>query len=153
MANVRRPAAYQDQIGYLLKVAAHRIRLEMDATLARHNLTTPQYAVLSALRDRNALSNAELARRSFVTPQTMNELLKPMRARDLVARAHDPAHGRRILYRLTSAGERAFTDVDDAVKNLDTQLLEPFTDDEVEVFRSLLQRYGDESSAEKAEVY
>lgn len=151
LTDIRRPAAYQDRIGYLLKVAAHRIRIDMDAALAGHaghDLTTPQYAVLSALNAPQALSNADLARRSFVTPQTMNELLKSLRARSLVARAGDPAHGRRILYRLTPAGERAIASVDATVRDLDARRLEPFDDAEVEVLRSLLRRYSEQSSDE-----
>lgn len=148
LTDIRRPAAYQDRIGYLLKVAAHRIRIDMDAALAGHDLTTPQYAVLSALNAPQALSNADLARRSFVTPQTMNELLKSLRARALVARAGDPAHGRRILYRLTPAGERAIAAVDATVRDLDARRLEPFDDAEVEVLRALLRRYSEQSSDE-----
>jgi DNA-binding MarR family transcriptional regulator len=44
----------------------------MAAALHEHNATVGQYALLTALDEEPGLSNADLARRAFVTPQTMN---------------------------------------------------------------------------------
>jgi hypothetical protein len=65
-----------DRIGYLLKRVQFRLRSQMDKVLESKGLTTPQYAVLSFLEHEPGASSAELARRSFVTPQTMIRIVE-----------------------------------------------------------------------------
>jgi len=55
------------RLGYQLKRTQHALRLRMDEALHALGLTAPQYAVLSILEEAPRLSNADLARRSFVT--------------------------------------------------------------------------------------
>src|SRR3712207_8022525 len=63
------------RVGYELKRAQHALRSEMDGALRGVGLTTPQYAALSVLEGEEGISGALLARRCFVTPQTMNGIL------------------------------------------------------------------------------
>lgn len=96
-------------VGYPLKRAQHALRAAMDAALAPLDLTTAQYAVLSALERAEragdaALSGAELARRGFVTPQTMTGLVAGLERRALVRRRPHPAHGRVLEVGMTAAG-------------------------------------------------
>ena len=65
-----------DPFGYILKRTQLALRGAMDDALVTVNLTTPQYAALSELSEEQGLSNAELARRCFVTPQTMHQILR-----------------------------------------------------------------------------
>lgn len=88
-------------VGYQLKRAQHGLRLAMDRALRRRGLTTPQYAVLEALDDSAGLSGAELARRAFVTPQTMNDIVAGLERAGLVERRPHPAHGRILQSDLT----------------------------------------------------
>jgi DNA-binding MarR family transcriptional regulator len=67
-----------DRIGYLLKRVQAGLRAEMDEALEAKRLTTPQYAVLSALEREPGISNADLARRSFVTPHTNSPSICPL---------------------------------------------------------------------------
>ena len=60
--------ARHKKIGYQLKRLQSLLRARMDAALDERGLTTPQYAALSAIEAAPGLSNAALARRSFVTP-------------------------------------------------------------------------------------
>lgn len=97
----------EDRFGYQLKRAQHALRLAMDAELARHGLSAPQYAVLSVLHETREISGAELARRCFVTPQTANGLLVRLAQRRLIERQAHPSHGRIITASLTDAGREA----------------------------------------------
>lgn len=94
------------RVGYELKRVQHFLRLEMDAALKEMGVTTPQYAALSVLAEEPGLSNAALARRSFVTPQTMNQILGRLEAAGLVERRPHPEHGRVLQAFLTEDGER-----------------------------------------------
>ena len=64
--------------GYLLKRAQAALNAAMAGALRGHGATLSQYAVLTALDEEPGLSNAGLARRSFVTPQTMNQVLREL---------------------------------------------------------------------------
>lgn len=103
------PGGGAGDVGYPLKRAQHALRLAMDAALAPLDLSTPQYVVLSVLEraehaGEDALSGAELARRCFVTPQTMTGLVGGLEGRALVRRRPHPTHGRVLEVGMTGAG-------------------------------------------------
>ena len=80
-------------IGYELKRVQHALRLAMDGEVRELGLTTPQYAALSILERDEELSGAELARRCFVTPQTMNGVLTTLESAGRIERRAHPTHG------------------------------------------------------------
>lgn len=95
-----------DRVGYLLKRAQGALNDAMNAELDAHGVTLSQYAVLVALDEEPGLSNADLARRAFVTPQTMNQVLRELEGRGLVVRRPHAVHGRVRQAHLTPDGER-----------------------------------------------
>ena len=112
----------ESQAGYLLKRAQASLHDAMSATLSAHDLTVAQYAALAAVTAEPGLSNADLARRSFVTPQTMIQLLRDLEGRGLVARSPHPHHGRVLQTRPTAAG-RAVAEAASAGVNQLEQLM------------------------------
>jgi DNA-binding MarR family transcriptional regulator len=91
-------------VGYQMKRAQHALRLAMDGALRGVGLTTPQYAALSVLEEEAGLSGAALARRCFVTPQTMNQILMNLQGSKMVERRPHPEHGRVLSVYLTRKG-------------------------------------------------
>jgi DNA-binding MarR family transcriptional regulator len=91
-------------IGYKLKQTQHMLRIHMDETLKPLNLTTPQYSVLAQLELRPGISNAVLARTSFITAQTMHGIVSNLEKNNLVKRKRDPQHGRILCTELTKQG-------------------------------------------------
>ncbi|MEV7806962.1 MarR family transcriptional regulator [Microbispora sp. NPDC088329] len=91
-------------VGYQLKRVQAALRSTMDATLRRHDLTTPQYVCLELLDQRPGLSNAELARGAFVTRQSMNVLLRNLEDAGLVERPASAPQGRALPTTLTAQG-------------------------------------------------
>lgn len=87
--------------GYLLKRAQATLNAAMTGVLREHGATLAQYAVVTALDEEPGLSNAGLARRAFVTPQTMNQVLRELEQKGWVARHPDPAHARILQADLT----------------------------------------------------
>lgn len=94
-------------IGFSLKLAQHALRTHMDAALQQIGLTTPQYAVLTFLEVEPGASNAALARRAFVTPQTMQGILVSLERAGFVKRTPHPEHGRIQTTELTASGRAA----------------------------------------------
>ena len=93
-------------LGYAIKQTQHIIRQVMDKTLTDVALSTPQYVALSALSSEPGLSNAALARRCFVTPQTMHQILGGLGSRGLIERSPHPQHGRVVQVCVTETGKQ-----------------------------------------------
>ena len=66
----------------------------MDHALADVDLTPPQFAVLTMLRAYPGISNADLARLSFLTPQTVCVIVANLEKRGALTRRPHAIHGR-----------------------------------------------------------
>jgi DNA-binding MarR family transcriptional regulator len=128
-----------ESVGYLLKAAQHLLRQRMDDLLRDLTLTTPQYAVLSALEEAPGLSGAALARRCFVTPQTMTGIVTNLEAAGLIARMADPAHGRIIQTRLTKAGAARLAKARRLIDRVEGEMLAGLKPAQQEALAGLLQ--------------
>jgi DNA-binding MarR family transcriptional regulator len=96
----------EDSVGYQLKRAQQALRHEIDNGLREVGLTTAQYAALSALESSPGLSGADIARQSFVTPQTMNEIVSNLEQAGFIERRQHPQQGRVLQAYLTRTGEQ-----------------------------------------------
>jgi DNA-binding MarR family transcriptional regulator len=117
------------RISYVVGRLDRALRREIGALVAPHGLTVPQYTALSILRDRAGLSNAQLARRSYVTPQSMNEVIAKLERDGLVARSPSANHGRVLEMALTPAGDEVLQRCEDAVTEMETRMLADLDDD------------------------
>jgi len=113
------------RVGYELKRAQHALRRRMDDALRSVGLTTPQYAALALLEADPGLSNAELARRAFVTPQTMNAIVVSLEAAGLVERRPHPTHGRILRGYPTEAGRETLGRAHGLVLEIEGRMLAP----------------------------
>jgi DNA-binding MarR family transcriptional regulator len=108
---------------YVVGRVEHGIRREMHTRLAQCGLSVQEYTALSVLGARPGLSNAQLARRALVTPQSMIEILSRLERRELVAREADPRHARILRGHLTRRGRALLRDADRAVAGIQEQIL------------------------------
>ncbi len=118
------------RIGYELKRAQHALRLEMDGVLGGMGLTTPQYSALTVLEGEAGISGAELARRCFVTPQTMTGIVANLEAAGLVERRAHPGHGRVLQAYLTREGEAVVSRAHASVWEIEERMLGNLGEDE-----------------------
>ena len=65
----------EPRLSYLIGRLDRVLRRRLSAAVEPVGLTLPAYTALSVLRAQDGLSNAQLARRSLVTPQSMSEVL------------------------------------------------------------------------------
>lgn len=120
----------ETSLGYQIKVIQHAIRLSMDRLLKDINLTTPQYAALSALAENPGISGAALARKCFVTSQTMNEIINNLFDSGYIDRKKHPEHGRIIQTYLTAHGKEILTMADMRIGSIEKVLSDPLTHSE-----------------------
>lgn len=125
---------------YLVKQLEMVVRALMDDALRPHGLTTLQYTALTVLAGRGELSSAQLARRSFVTPQTMHEMVQWLERRDLVQRRRDENNRRVLLIRLTPQGHETVSTCAPIIRSFEQHVLESMNAGERMVFRECLSR-------------
>ena len=120
----------EEMSGYLIKRAQAAIHVRLEEIVSAHGLAIPQYVVLSFLAETPGLANADLARRAFVTPQSMNEVLKQLESTGLVERRPNPTNARILNAYLTRTGTRKQGAVDSQVREFEARLLAGLTSDE-----------------------
>ncbi|WP_426609013.1 MarR family winged helix-turn-helix transcriptional regulator [Bradyrhizobium sp. McL0616] len=109
-AAVRVPAAgegkrgEQGYLGYLLRQAHAAVRLKMERTLADLGVTSPQFAVLTMLNAYPGLSGADVARLTFLTPQTVGVIIRNLERDGAIEMTPHPVHGRIQQWTLTLRG-------------------------------------------------
>lgn len=91
-------------LSYQLKIAEHLMRQRIDEILQPLKLSHAQYTVLSCLESEKLLTNADLARKCSVTPQTMIRLLQNLERDGFVTKSAQADHGLKIDLQLTSKG-------------------------------------------------
>lgn len=91
-------------LAYIVGRLDHVLNKRLRDGLAPLGVTVPYYTALSVFRVMGSLSNAQLAERTMVSPQSANEMVKAMEARGWIERSPDPSHGRIIRISLTEAG-------------------------------------------------
>jgi DNA-binding MarR family transcriptional regulator len=109
-------------IGFALKQAQQALRARLDTGLRDLGLTTPQYAVLTFLEAEAGASNAALARRAFVTPQTMQAILVALERSGFIVRTPHPEHGRVQTTELTPSGRCALAAASEIVADAEASL-------------------------------
>jgi DNA-binding MarR family transcriptional regulator len=128
-------------LGQLLRDTHQALRAAFDEALRPYGLTLRQMGVLAALRRSPGLSNAELARRFYMTPQSMVELLRGLEAAGLVARRPHPAGGRVLQANLTPAGAAALHACRSVMADTEARLLGDLDPHERRQLRDLLERW------------
>ena len=136
-----------DLVGYHLKRAQQALRTAMDEGLRAQGLTTPQYAALTHLEADEPLSGAELARRCFVTAQTMNAILVGLERARLVERTAHAKHGRVIEARLTKRGRAKVEDAHRTVFGIEERMLFKITPAQRRRLNETLRRLVENLSA------
>lgn len=109
-------------IGFALKIAQQALRTHLDSALQQIGLTTAQYAVLTFLEIEPGASNAALARRAFVTPQTMQGIVVALERAGFIARTPHPQHGRVQTTELTDSGREVLVGASGIVAEVEARL-------------------------------
>ncbi|HVS85317.1 MAG TPA: MarR family transcriptional regulator [Gaiellaceae bacterium] len=133
-----RLAAVAPRVSYLVGRLDRLLRRRLGEALAPLGLSLPEYTALSVLAARSGLSNAQLARRSLITPQAANEVLTRLEQRSLVRRGADPAHARIRPAQLTTAGRRLLAKADVAADAVEREMLASLPAPERRALRSSL---------------
>jgi DNA-binding MarR family transcriptional regulator len=126
----------EPRISYLAAMLQRATRKAIGERVRPYGLTTLGYTTLSILGRRGELSNAQLARRAFMTPQAMSEVLMALEPKGLVERNAHPNHRRVLPATLTLEGRRVLAACDAEVDALERAMLEALTPHQVRSLRN-----------------
>lgn len=113
-------------LGYLLRQASVVFRARTERALADFGVTHPQFSILTMVAAYPGLSNADLARLSFLTPQTVSLIVSNLKRSGALESTPHAVHGRIRHLSLTRDGvallarckERVAALEDDLAKDL-----------------------------------
>jgi DNA-binding MarR family transcriptional regulator len=126
----------EPRISYVVARLERALRVEINERVRPHGLTTLQYTTLSILGRRGELSNAQLARRAYMTPQSMSEVIEALEQKGLVERTPHPNHRRVFPAALTQKGRKVLEACDAAVDELEREMLAELTPHQVKSLRN-----------------
>lgn len=115
------------------------LRAAMDEALVRNGITAAQFGALSALEQEPGLTNANLARRLVVTPQTTHTIVTGLVEAGLVVRQPHPVHGRLLVLDLSNAGEAVVEEAGPIVAEVERRMVALLTEDEQTTLSRMLR--------------
>lgn len=124
---------------YLLHQASQAVRSRLESHLREFQITGIQYTVLAILGSRGRPSSAELSRRFFVTPQTMNEIVAGMERRGLILRTEDADNRRVLRLALTDEGRAMLAHCERVAEQVDAEAFGWVESRKIDELRELLR--------------
>jgi DNA-binding MarR family transcriptional regulator len=125
---------------YLVKQVELAARARLDDIFRPIGLTALQYTALTVLERHDNMSSAQLARHSFVTAQSMADMVAALEARALIERNRDDADRRRLVVALTGQGRALLDRYRDEVRELEEGMLAGLSEAEMAALRVILDR-------------
>ena len=95
----------QGHLGYLVRQASVAVRAAMDKVLADIDITPPQFSVLTMIVAYPGVSGADLARLTFLTPQTINVIVRNLERMGAIRKSAYAEHGRILRLTATAKGQ------------------------------------------------
>jgi DNA-binding MarR family transcriptional regulator len=134
-----RTGGAEPMLMYLVKQVELAVRSHLDDLLRPDALTALQYTALTALERHPYLSSAQLARDSFVTAQSMADMITILEERGLIERHRDRADRRRLTVALSPAGRELLDRYRDQVAALETRMADGLTRPQIAALRRALR--------------
>ncbi|GAA3195839.1 MULTISPECIES: MarR family winged helix-turn-helix transcriptional regulator [Streptomyces] len=125
---------------YLLKRAELVVRARLEELLKPAGVTALQYTALTVLERQDGVSAAQLARDSFVTAQSMADMVRALEGRGLIRREPNPRNRREKVILLADPGRRLLAAYAEPARQLEERMVADLRSDEVAQFREALRR-------------
>ncbi|KAA5828777.1 MarR family transcriptional regulator [Saccharopolyspora hirsuta] len=133
----------RQRVGYLVKQVQQSFHRASEERLRPLGLSMSQYAVLRALADAPGAPAAELARRTFVTRQSLRDVLNGLQAAGLASVAERATAGRARPVSLTDRGRALLDEADAIVFDVDARMTSGFAPEDVQKLAALLATCAD----------
>ena len=119
------PQSAPEHLVYTITRLSRALNRAMDDIAARHGITVPELMMLLVLGEGVGLSHAQLARRTFVTPQAGHQVAVSLAERGLVDRHAHPSNRRVRIATLSTEGARVLASCRLDLEELETRVVQP----------------------------
>jgi len=109
-------------LGYLVRQANVAVRAAMEKALADLEVTPAQFAVLTMIVAYPGVSGADLARLTFLTPQTINVIVRNLVRAGAIEKSPHAEHGRILRLNATTKGQALLKRCRSRVMDLEASL-------------------------------
>ncbi|MFG2819027.1 MarR family winged helix-turn-helix transcriptional regulator [Kitasatospora sp. NPDC048365] len=133
-----RPAVTGTSLLYLVKRTELAVRARLDELFKPAGITALQYTALTVLERHDGISAAQLARDSFVTAQSMADMVRALETRGLIRREPNPGNRRERLVLLAEPGRRLLAEYAGPARELEARMVADLTAEQVDGFREAL---------------
>lgn len=127
---------------WVLSSAATRSHQILRRRLAEAGVTGYEYRCLAALAVNKQLSQTELATAAGLDPGDVTQTVRALEDGGLVSRVKDPAHGRRVMVSLTTAGRQAADRLAPAVAAIQDEVFGRLSQADQSLLLDLLAQVG-----------
>ncbi|KFF98446.1 MarR family transcriptional regulator [Streptomyces europaeiscabiei] len=125
---------------YMVKQVELVVRSRLDELVKPAGITALQYTSLTVLERHDGLSAAQLARDSFVTAQSVADLVRSLENRGLVRRERNPRNRRELLILLTDEGRELLAHYAEPMRDLEERMVSDLTAHQADQFRQALSK-------------
>lgn len=112
-------------------------------TLSQFGLGKGQPPILKYLSENDGCKQSEIAQREHVSAATTTVMLQTMEKNGLIQRKSDENDLRIMRVYITEKGRQVQKKCDEAIENMEKEIYEGFTPDEIETFKMLLTKKRD----------
>lgn len=135
-----------DFLPYQLSIASNAVSGRIaELYQARFELKISEWRIMAVLGEAEARTQRELAALTLMDKVAVNRACKALEDRGLVERQPNADDGRSHHVALTMEGQGIYAQIMPLARDVEQQLLEPFSADERAVLRDLLARLRDAS--------
>jgi DNA-binding MarR family transcriptional regulator len=139
----------EGHLGYLLRQAQGAVRATMERALSDLDLTAPQFTVLTMIVAYPGISGADLARLTFLTPQTINVIVRNLERDGAIEKSAHATHGRILRLNATAKGQALLKRCRTRIADIEAELAGLLAKDEERVVRRWLSAVGQRLSGER----
>lgn len=125
---------------YMVKQVELVVRSHLDDLVKPAGITALQYTSLTVLERHDGLSAAQLARDSFVTAQSIADLVRSLENRGLVRRERNPRNRRELLILLTDEARELLARYAEPMRDLEERMISDLTAHQADQFRQALSK-------------
>lgn len=133
-------------LGYLLRQAQASVRGAMDRTLSDLGVTSPQFAVLTMIVAYPGVSGADLARLTYLTPQTINVIVGNLERDGAIEKSAHATHGRILRLHATAKGQALLKRCRSRIADIESEIAALLGKDEERIIRRWLSAVGERLS-------
>ena len=137
----------EGHLGYLLRQAQASVRGAMDRTLSDLGVTSPQFAVLTMIVAYPGVSGADLARLTYLTPQTINVIVGNLERGGAIEKSAHATHGRILRLHATAKGQALLKRCRSRVADIESEIAGLLGKDEERIIRRWLSATAEKFSA------